>query len=174
MQNPDVAPTEEQILIDAPHMVSRARRMADAAVTGLLWALYSYLWAPLISLLAWLLGFEFAYDVLVRAGGMALLKDVILVYGTTILGIISSIIVWSLVNKIRFAHRERRHALDPVSDEEVAEFYAIDAQQLGVMRNSRVVRLAHDELGVIQAVAAEELPGWPSDATTAGHLDTAS
>ena len=58
-----------ELHINKPELLSRRRRMGDAFVTGLMWMLYSYLWAPLISLVAWALGFEFAYDVLIRSGG---------------------------------------------------------------------------------------------------------
>ena len=41
--------------IDVPELLTSRRRVADTLATGLMWILYSYLWAPLISLLAWLL-----------------------------------------------------------------------------------------------------------------------
>ena len=55
-----MATPSRNLHINAPELLSRRRRMGDAFITGLMWIIYSYLWAPLVSLIAWLLGFEFA------------------------------------------------------------------------------------------------------------------
>ena len=74
----------DDIYINEPQLMSRRQRIGDAMATGLMWALYSYLWAPLVSLVEWLLGFEFAYDVMVRAGGLHVLEEVMYFYGLMI------------------------------------------------------------------------------------------
>ena len=117
-----MADSERKLHINMPKLLPRRRRVADAVLTALMWAFYSYLWAPLISLVAWLLGFEFAYDVLVRAGGLELLKDVILFYGTTVTIIFIVVSGWSIINRSRFAHRNRRKAIQTVTEEEIREF----------------------------------------------------
>ena len=83
----------EDIHIDAPHLLTPRRRVTDAVATAVMWVLYSYLWAPFISLVAWLLGFEFAYDVMVRAGGAQGLGDILLWYGLILICIII-VVTW--------------------------------------------------------------------------------
>ena len=76
----DVSAVGKDLHIDAPYLLSRRRRITDTVATAMMWILYSYLWAPFISLVAWLLGFEFAYDVMVRAGGANGLLEILMYY----------------------------------------------------------------------------------------------
>jgi biofilm PGA synthesis protein PgaD len=85
-----------------------------------MWLVYSYLWAPLISLVAWLLGFEFAYDVMVRAGGFETLKEVIWFYLIVVAIIFVVVAGWSTINRRRFARHDRRQTIDSVPDTEIA------------------------------------------------------
>ena len=51
-----------QKTIAAPHLLTRRHRARDTLLTAIMWALYLYLWLPALSLVAWILGIEFAYD----------------------------------------------------------------------------------------------------------------
>ena len=147
-----MAEKEQKLHINMPTLLPRRRRVADAVLTALMWAFYSYLWAPLISLVAWLLGFEFAYDVLVRAGGLELLQDVILFYGTMVALIFIVVSSWSIINRSRFAHRNRRRALQVVTEEEISDHFGISAEQLETMRDSQIIHVGLGEIGDIQRV----------------------
>ena len=138
--------------INAPELLSRRRRMGDAFFTGLMWIVYSYLWAPLVSLIAWLLGFEFAYDVMVRAGGAQTLKSILVWYAAILVGIVAVVTGWSLVNRLRFSDRDRRHAGDVVRDEELASRFGIEIESLQDLRESNFVRLSLDGEGNIRAI----------------------
>ena len=147
-----MAETERNKHINMPTLLPRRRRVADAILTALMWAFYSYLWAPLISLVAWLLGFEFAYDVLVRAGGLELLRDVILFYGTMVALIFIVVSGWSAVNRSRFADHNRRKAIRVVTEEEISDYFGLEAEQLATMRDSQIVHVELGEVGDIQTV----------------------
>lgn len=156
-----MAEIEQNVHINAPHLLSRGRRISDAVVTGAMWALYSYLWAPLISLFAWLLGFEFAYDVIVRAGGIHSLREVLAVYSIMVGCIFVIVTSWSLVNRFRFVNHNRRKGAKPIGDTEIADFFEIDASQLKTMRDSRVVWVSLSDMGTIEDVEAGALPKRP-------------
>lgn len=147
-----MAAPSRNLHINAPELLSRRRRMGDAFVTGLMWIIYSYLWAPLVSLIAWLLGFEFAYDVMVRAGGAQALKSILVWYAATLVGIIVVVTGWSLVNRLRFSDRDRRHAGEVVCDAELASRFGIEIESLQDLRESDVVRLSLDDEGNIRAI----------------------
>ncbi len=142
--------------IDAPHLLSQRRRFGDAIATGVMWILYSYLWAPLISLLAWLLGFEFAYDVMVRAGGVDALKDALWWYGVVLASIFVAVAVWSAINRRRFAERNRRQSGQYVSDTRIAEYFALQQGALQKMRSSRIMSLSFDAKGCIEQINASK------------------
>lgn len=138
--------------IHAPHLLSPRRRLSDAVITGFMWVLYSYLWAPLISLVAWLLGFEFAYDVMVRAGGVKALKEVLWWYGIVLAAIFVVVAAWSAINRHRFADHDRRHAGQDVGKTELAAYFALQREQLQSMQSARSMSLSFDASGSIEQV----------------------
>lgn len=152
-----------EVCIDSPELLTRREQLRDAFATGLMWALYAYLWLPLISLIAWILGFEFAYDVMVRAGGAANLRTVLYWYGVAITAIFVVFGIWSLSNRLRFSHQNRRGAFERVEDQSFLTFFGISAAELGRLRESRSLTLELDAAGAIREIA-ERRP----DSTTAG------
>ena len=149
--------TRPSLHIDSRQLVSRRRRVADAFLTAFMWILYSYLWAPLISLVAWLLGFEFAYDVMVRAGGFQTLKEVFGFYTFMVTCIFVVVAGWSVINRRRYGYRDRRHEIEPVADRDIAAFFGIEDAQLKAMRDAQVSRIRLNEDGQIESVEARIL-----------------
>jgi biofilm PGA synthesis protein PgaD len=153
-----LASSSENIRINAPELLSRRRRLGDTLITGLMWVLYTYLWAPLVSLIAWLLGFEFAYDVMVRAGGVKMLKQALVWYGLTLACIIVVVTGWSIMNRLRFAQRNRRQAGKVVGDSEMAATFEIDTKTLADLRGARIARVSLDENGAIERIETNPRP----------------
>ncbi len=147
-----MAAAGDKIHISAPELLSRRRRFGDAFITALMWFLYSYLWAPFISLIAWLLGFEFAYDVMVRAGGIHALKEVMWWYAVIVLCIIVIVATWSLVNRRRFSGHDRRQSGHQVTNDELARFFALSDDDFGRLRSARSMRIGLTEAGTVDQV----------------------
>jgi biofilm PGA synthesis protein PgaD len=174
-----LAAKEKQVLIDSPELLSRRHRVTDAVITGLMWVVYSYLWAPLISLVAWLLGFEFAYDVMIRAGGLETFKEVIGFYSIVVAVIFVVVASWSMINRRRFAGKDRRTEIESLSDQEIAAYFGIQDEQLTALRGSRVSRIKVNEEGQIESVEAQVLsmeeestrPVGPKGAVTENEPD---
>jgi len=152
-----MASVPENLHINVPELLSRRRRLSDAFVTGLMWIVYTYLWAPLVSLVAWVLGFEFAYDVMIRSGGLQGLKNVLAWYGLMLACIIVVVTGWSLLNRLRFSGRERRKEATIIDDRALARTFGVDLSALQELRNGRIARLSIDADGRIQDIELMEL-----------------
>jgi biofilm PGA synthesis protein PgaD len=137
----------QHLHFDAAEELTPRQRTRDTMITALLWAVYLYLWVPLISLLAWALGFEFAYDVMVRAGGARDLLPILLEYAVVISLIFSGFTIWSISNRLRFKHMNRRSLRRPVADINLAEYFRIPVEQLYSMRAHRIMYVDLDETG---------------------------
>lgn len=144
----------ENLHINVPELLSRRRRFRDAFVTAFMWLVYTYLWAPFVSLIAWLLGFEFAYDVMIRSGGIQGLKNVLSWYGLMLGCIIIVVTSWSLVNRLRFSGRERRQGAAMVDDRALASAFGVELSALRQLRDARVTRLSLDADGRILDIDA--------------------
>ena len=143
----------DKICIDAPMLQSSRERMRDTLVTGFMWILYVYLWLPLISLMAWVMGFEFAYDVMIRSGGAASMRTVLYWYAVAIVTILIVFGTWSLSNRWRYGAQNRRTALDPVSDESFMAYFGVSPEELARLRGSRSLTLELDTVGAIGEIA---------------------
>jgi poly-beta-1,6-N-acetyl-D-glucosamine biosynthesis protein PgaD len=108
---------------------------------------YLYLWVPLVSLLAWAMGFEFAYDVMVRAGGARDLLPILLEYLVVVSIIFSAFTIWSVSNRLRFRDLNRRSRRAPVKDEALSEYFQIPISQIAAMRSRQVIHVSIDEEG---------------------------
>jgi biofilm PGA synthesis protein PgaD len=144
----------EKEIIQAPELLTARERARDTFVTAAMWGVYLYLWVPLISLFAWVLGFELAYDVMMRAGGARDLGAILVVYAVIIGVIFVVVTAWSLINRVRYRGQNRRQLGKSVSDAAIAGFFGIDATKLPTLREARRVRLDFDSAG--KPVAIED------------------
>jgi biofilm PGA synthesis protein PgaD len=119
-----------------------------------MWGFYLYLWVPLVSLFAWVLGFELAYDIMMRAGGARDLSSILAVYAVIIGVIFVVVTAWSLINRVRYRGLNRRLLGKPVSDDAIAGFFGVDPLTLPALRKARRVRLDFDLAG--RPVAVED------------------
>ena len=137
----------EQMYFTAPEELSQRERARDTLITAVLWAVYLYLWVPLVSLLAWAMGFEFAYDVMVRAGGARDLLPILLEYLVVVSIIFSAFTIWSVSNRLRFRELNRRSRRAPVKDEALSEYFQIPISQIAAMRSRQVIHVSIDDDG---------------------------
>jgi hypothetical protein len=62
-----------------------------------------------------------------------------------------------MLNRRRFARRDRRRAVEPVSDPEIAAYFGIQDEQLTALRLSRVSRVKVSDEGQIESVKIQVL-----------------
>jgi len=150
------------IHFEAPEELTLRQRARDSIITALLWAVYLYLWVPLVSLLAWALGFEFAYDVMVRAGGAQGLIGILLQYTVVVSLIFAMFTIWSVSNRLRFKHLNRRNRRDPVPLDVIAEYFRVSETDALTLRSRQILHVGIDETGR-PIIAATRLDNGPRD-----------
>ena len=106
-------------LIERPNAQPRLQRTAWGVVTMVFWGAYFYLWAPVITLVMWLLG--------VRASVIELYLrehkvDPFLLVVLPLMALSTAVLLigWAEFNRYRYAGKERRQPLDDVGIEQVA------------------------------------------------------
>jgi biofilm PGA synthesis protein PgaD len=154
--------------IDAPERLTRRERTFGAIVTAVMWAAYAYLWLPLVSLAAWGLGLEVAYDVMIRAGGIESLRRALFWYLVVLADVALTVAVWSLVNKWRFAGRNRRTGHEPIGDEALAHYFGVAPELLTKLRENQRIELDIDASG------RPAVPGAPTPDTGTASRDQAA
>jgi biofilm PGA synthesis protein PgaD len=133
-------------------LISRRYKARDALLTTVLWVLYAYFWLPLISLLAWLAGIDFAYDMVIEAVGPENLI-VLLLWFLIMLLIIAAIVTgWSGIQYSRFANRDRRAEASPTDPAEMIALWGIDQGVFEELQSAQQITVNLDEHGRITSV----------------------
>ena len=130
----------------------------DRLLTTVLWFVYLYLWMPFISLVAWYLGYEFAYENVIKAGGVDSLLQ-LLVSFAMIIGVVMVIVIgWSMNQYWRFRGKDRRNATPRPDPAMEMATWNIDEALFTEIRNAKTMLLHIDENEALTVVETGSHP----------------
>ena len=139
------------LIIDAPKLQTLRQRFAFSFLTFAFWVLWFYLWMPLVTLVAWALGFQIVYEHMVLLQGWQGLVRLLGIYALVVIGLGSIFIGWALYNNIRFRNKKRRGNPGKVAIDDMVHFYQVgDAMIRKSQRSKRVVVHFNPEGGVVK------------------------
>ena len=138
--------------IVAIERIDRRHRTRDTVLTLFMWGIYVYLWVPLITFGAWLVGFERFYEIMITYGGLEVVLELLDWYAVIIMIIAACIVGWSGINYRRFHSRERRHAAPVTRAREISEFFGIAETEVKRIRISKRLLIELDELACISNI----------------------
>lgn len=101
----------------------RATRTVHGVLTLMAWAIYAYLWLPLLTVLAWMLGIRTAFvELYVRHNRV----EHSIFVALAVLAVVTTLLIvgWAEYNRQKFGGHDRRTAPDHVDADEVAEALA--------------------------------------------------
>lgn len=145
-------------LIEKPERISRARRTVGGAVTAAGWLVYAWLWVPLLTFLAWLVGIRTAWQRLyleqnaVDPFVLAALPVIALLCGLLLIG-------WAEYNRVRFAKADQRRRRNDVDEEAVTDRLGAPAEVAEMLRSERVVTVSLDATAQPKAARAGSQAG---------------
>ncbi len=131
-------------LIVRPDRQTRRQRWGFRLFTVLAWALWIYLWLPLVTLVAWLIGFDLARTAIPGETELEYLRT-LRDYGLWIASLATAFMLWSAYNLRRFRGKERRKQVGLVKPEDVAADLPISTEAVRGIMNSRKVTVHFNE-----------------------------
>jgi len=137
----------KHLIIDRPGLQTGRQRLLFGSMTVLFWALWIYLWLPVLALFGWVLGLKIAYYEMILKNGYTGLLHLLGLYLTIIICLGGSLLIWAYYNLLRFRGVERRKLVPVASGAVASERYGITLAQLGDWRRSNRVVLRHDAAG---------------------------
>lgn len=161
-------------IIDRPERQGRGRRTLFTVLTGTAWLIYFYLWLPLITLLAWVLGVRTAYGRLYLEQNAV---DPFLLLALPVIALVCAVVLlaWAEYNRARFGGEDRRKAVPSIGNEAVALALGADTATAAALRGGRNMTLALDEqarpASATARVAAPVASGLQATAPTGAPLD---
>ena len=139
-------------IISAPSLLSAKRRRREAVATGIMWTVYSFLWTPLLTLMAWWAGSDLAYEAIVKTGGIPALLVELKWFALWAFLIFVSVTTWSYSNRVRFRGKESRQYAPAMSDAQMMRRFGVTRMQLDTARGQKIVSIDFDDDGVIQSL----------------------
>lgn len=107
--------------------------------TTLMWALWLYLFLPLLNVILWLLGIRFFYvEVFEKAGYMQLL-NLLSNMGWSILVVFAVLRFWGYYNYLRFGKKDRRKFVSSTTAEQLSGFFNLPPEQIVELQSKKEV-----------------------------------
>ena len=157
-----MAEGRENPQIYAPERLTPPERARDTFITAVMWTFYLYLWVPFLSLLGWLMGFELAYDIMIRSGGALDNATTFFAYAIVVGIIFCAVTGWSTLNRLRFRGVDRRRSSQRVGDQAAADYFNVTLDQLRELRSGKIFTVEVDESGQLMSFSADEDTGHSS------------
>ena len=141
-----------KLIIEHPEWQTPRQRVLLGSVTLIFWMGWFYLWVPVISVLAWVFGYRiFEYQMIVL-GGYTGVIELLGWYALSVLLLGGSLIAWATYNILRFNQVTRRNPRFPVTVENQAKYFGVDAKDIALWRKSQLVVIEHDDDSQISRV----------------------
>jgi len=139
-------------IIERSDLQSPRQRTLSGALTLAFWALWFYLWLPVLALLAWALGVQQAFKYMVVLGGYHEVIRLLGLYSLIILLLGGGLVLWASYNIIRFHGVERRTANLPITPIEIGRDFGQDPKSVARWQSEHRLYVTHDQEGRIARV----------------------
>lgn len=133
-------------IISHPEWQSKTQRLTSGTLTIIAWAIWIYLWLPIMTACLWIAGIHLTFVQLLRRPTLNSLLFVSLIV------LLCSIVVaaWASYNYIRFARKSRRLKAETIHYEAIGEAFAVhDSETLCSLLQERRMNLYFDNVGAL-------------------------
>ncbi|MBU0620230.1 MAG: poly-beta-1,6-N-acetyl-D-glucosamine biosynthesis protein PgaD [Gammaproteobacteria bacterium] len=135
-----------RFIIDHPEWQKPKDKYVFGFITLGFWMLWIYLWLPLLSLLAWILGFKIFHLQMIEMKGYEGLLSLLGGYLLVILLMSGSLYVWASYNIYRFSGMSRRVPRPLVSLEAQAKILKASPDELAKWQQSQMIIVEHGKI----------------------------
>jgi len=142
----------KSLIIDRPELQTPQQRYIFSFLTLTFWVIWFYLWLPLLSFFAWLLGFKFFYENMIQLNGLEGLLELIGWYGLVIGASALILVFWSGYNLFRFQGKNKRTTSIRVTEEQMAGFFHIEKSALQSCRQEKCIIIEFDQDAAILSI----------------------
>ncbi|QFY43887.1 poly-beta-1,6-N-acetyl-D-glucosamine biosynthesis protein PgaD [Candidatus Methylospira mobilis] len=148
-----------QLVIESSHLQSSGQRVVAFILMLAGWLMWAYLLFPLLALSCWLLQKNFCAVWVSYSGGYPELRDMLSVYGQTLLALALMWVFWGVYNGVRRELRKRKtkpEAAAALEVKELSRFFGVDRDVLARSRNSAYTTVHFDKDGKLVGLECRE------------------
>jgi biofilm PGA synthesis protein PgaD len=135
------------MIIENTQLQSTTVKSVWLSITLFLWFVYVYLWLPLISLVAWWLGYKTFVHHMIDLNGILGFKHLLINYLIFIVALCGFLIAWANLEQLRFKNKTRRRGAGPLEHHAVARYFNVDEAKLRQMQSFKTVTVEFNHQG---------------------------
>lgn len=140
------------LIIHSPSLQSLQQRYVSALFTFIFWMIWIFLWTPLVTLVGWLSGLDLIYIQMIELEGFSDITEDFGTFLTWVAVIGCALGFWALYNFLRFKDIERRAAITPVNNQQLATFFGVEVNQLDGQQQTQCLSIRFDAQGNISRI----------------------
>jgi biofilm PGA synthesis protein PgaD len=129
-------PMSEIQIIDNPKLKGFLQTLTEWTFTTVMWALWIYLFLPLLNMVLWLLGIHYFYLEVIEKGGYMHLLGLLRDTGISLFVILVLLRAWGHYNYVRFGKRNRRKDVSETTVEELAGFFQLPTEVISDLQGA--------------------------------------
>jgi biofilm PGA synthesis protein PgaD len=156
----------DSLIINRPELKSRTLIFGEEIVTLIFWGFWIYLWLPIVSLIAWLLGFRLLYVHMVELGGFDGFLEQLDTFTLGIALVSGTLACWSFYNLKRYGKYKRRNNILATDLEKLAEEFSVTPQKFQQIQQAKRITFSFDEQ---HEISGAETSGSARD--SASHIN---
>jgi biofilm PGA synthesis protein PgaD len=126
-------------IIDNTKLKSFLRNVSEWSFTTLVWALWLYLFLPLLNIILWLLGIHFFYVEVFEKAGYLQLLNLFYKMGWSILVVFAVLRFWGYYNYLRFGKKDRRKFVSPTTVEQLSGVFNLPPEKIVELQSKKEV-----------------------------------
>ncbi len=135
----------ECLIINRPDLKSMPLVLGEGLITLLFWGFWFYLWLPIISLLAWIVGFKVMYRQLILLGGFDGFIRQLNIFTFGVVLVSGAIAAWSFYNLKRYGTYRRRQHVQKTDMHRLAAALNLSNRELVDIQNAKRVVFSFNE-----------------------------
>ncbi len=142
----------DDLIINRPDLKSRPLILGEGILTLLFWGFWFYLWLPLISVVAWLLGFRILYSHIMALGGLDEFLVQLNIFSIGIFAASGILALWSFYNLKRYGAYNRRNRIYTTDMHGLAAHLSLSTRELTEIQQAKTLIFSFNEQGDIRAI----------------------
>ncbi len=148
----------ENLIINRPDLKSKTLILGEKILTLAFWGFWFYLWLPLISLIAWLLGFRILYTHMIKHGGFDGFMGQLDTFTTGVLLFSGTLALWSFYNLKRYGTYSRRNKILATDLNKLTKDFSVTTQDFNKIQQAKRIAFSfnvHNEIRVVKTTTKE-------------------
>ena len=149
-------PYPDCLIINKPNLKNMPLLFGEGVLTILFWGVWFYLWLPIISMVAWWLGFSFFYRHMVELGGFNGFIKFLNVFLSGIFLLCGALSIWSFYNLKRYGSYHRRNKTMITDMAKLATNFNISREKLQKTQTAKRISFSFAEDNTIRGIGLSQ------------------